>query len=198
MSNQSDDERVSPQYALRPSEIWDDYEQTVPDDQVKSICSTYWSSVDTISVPPSRFAAEFIRYHVKYDSTRPGAVFSGVLWPASEKYREPEGMAYQDLVDAAYASCDNPPLSYSEGRVWEIEELWSGGSDSACVAVTEAGCAGYFENTLTIIEQQGSVMIRTSVKPQGLENELLPMFAHGIQAVVRQRVSKEFENTPFS
>jgi hypothetical protein len=193
MTTQSDDERVSPQYALRPSEIWDDYEQTIPDGQVKGICSTYWSSVDTISVPPSRFAAEFVRYHIEYDATRPGAVFSGVLWPASEKYREPEGMAYQELVDAAYAACDNPPLSYSEGRVWDLEEVWSTGSDSACVAVTEAGCAGYFENTLTLLERQGPVMIRTSVKPQGLEIEMLPVFAFGFHSIVRQRACKEFE-----
>jgi hypothetical protein len=192
MIDQPDDENVSPQYALRPPEIWDDYEQTIPDDQVKGICSTYWSSVDAISVPPSRFAAEFVRYHVDYDATRPGAVFSGVLWPVSKKYREPEGMVYQELVDAAYAAWDNPPLSYSEGRVWEVEELWSVGSDSAGVAVTEAGCAGYFENTLTIIEQQESVMIRTSVKPQGLANELLPVFALGFQSVVRQRVLNQF------
>jgi hypothetical protein len=144
-------------------------------------------------VPPSRFAAEFVRYHVDYDATRPGAVFSGVLWPVSEKYREPEGMVYQELVDAAYTAVNNPPLSYSEGRVWEVEGLWSVGSDSACVAVTEAGCAGYFENTLTILERQGPVMIRTSVKPHGLVNELLPVFAHGFQSVVRHRVLSEFE-----
>jgi hypothetical protein len=191
MTDQSDDETASPKYALRLSDIWDDYEQTIPDNQVKGICSTYWSSVDTISVPPSRFAAEFVRYHVDYDATRPGAVFSGVLWPVSEKYREPEGMVYQELVDAAYTACDNPPLSYSEGRVWEVEELWSVGSDSACVAVTEAGCAGYFENTLTILERQGSGMIRTSVKPYGLDVNLLPVFAHGFQAIVRQRVQNE-------
>jgi hypothetical protein len=193
MNNHSDDERVSPQYALRPSEIWDDYEQTVPDDQVKGICSTYWSSVDTLSVPPSRFAAEFLRYHVTHDATRPGAVFSGVLWPVSEKYREPEGMAYRELVNAAYAACDNPPLSYSEGRVWDVEEVWSVGSESASVAVTEAGCAGYFENTLTILERRGPMMIRTSVKPQGLETDLLPVFAHGFQAIVRHRVLQEFD-----
>jgi hypothetical protein len=196
MTNQSDDEAVSPKYALRPSDIWDDYEQTIPDDEVKGICSTYWSSVDTVSVPPSRFAAEYLRYHVKHDATRPGSVFSGVLWPVSEKYREPEGMVYQELVNAAYAAWDRPPLSYSQGRVWEIEELWSAGSDSACVAVTEAGCAGYFENTLTLLERQGPVMIRTSVKPQGIENELLPVFAFGFQSIVRQRVGKELTNSP--
>lgn len=193
MPDQLDDGDVSPQYVLRPADIWDDYEQTIPDDEVKAICSTYWSSVDTISVPPSRFVAEFIRYHVKYDATRPGAVFSGVMWPVSEKYREPEGMAYQELVDAAYAAYHHPPLSYSEGRVWDVEEVWSTGSDSACVAVTEAGCAGYFESTFTVLERQGPVMIRTSVKPQGLENELLPLFAFGFQSIVRQRVLNEFE-----
>jgi hypothetical protein len=82
MINQPDDENISPKYALQPSEVWNDYEQTVPDHQVKGICSTYWSSVDTLSMPPSRFAAEFIRYHIEYD--------------------------------AAYATCDNPPPSYSE------------------------------------------------------------------------------------
>ncbi|WP_136590964.1 hypothetical protein [Salinigranum halophilum] len=193
MTNHSDDESVSPTYALRPSDIWDDYEQTLPGDEVKGICSTYWSSIDTISVPPSRFAAEFVRYHVDYDATRPGAVFSGVLWPVNEKYREPEGMVYQELVDAAYAACDNPPLSYSEGRVWEVEELWSVGSDSASVAVTEAGCAGYFENTLTILERQGPVMIRTSVKPHGLESGLLLVFAHGFQSIVRNQVWSGFD-----
>jgi hypothetical protein len=193
MSDRVNDERVSPQYALRPTEIWEDYAQTVADDEVKGICSTYWSSVDTISVPPSRFAAEFLGYHVRSDGRRPSAVFSGVLWPASEKYREPEGMVYRELVDAAYAAFDNPPLSYSDGRVREIEELWPVGLDSACVAVTEAGYAGYFESTLTVLERQGPVMIRTSVKPQGLGPELLAVFTHGFQSIVRQRVLNEFD-----
>lgn len=195
MINQPDDKNISPKYALQPSEIWNDYEQTVPDDQVKGICSTYWSSVDTISVPPSRFAAEFVRYYVRNDETRPGAVFSGVLWPMSEKYREPEGMVYQELVDAAYAAYHNPPLSYSEGEVSEIEEVWSAWSDSACVAVTEAGCAGYFENTLTVLERLGPVMIRTSVKPHSIEEGLLPVFTYGFHAVVRHRVQSEFDMT---
>lgn len=193
MTDQSDDESALPQYALRPSDIWAGYEQTVPDDEVKAVCSTYWSSVDTISVPSSRYVAEFLGYHVEYDATRPGAVFSGVLWPVGEKYREPEGMAYRELVDAAYAACDNPPLSYSEGRVWAVEEVWSTCSDSACVAVTEAGCAGYFENTLTVLERQGPVLIRTSVKPQGMKTEMLPVFAFGFQSIVRHRVVNEFD-----
>jgi hypothetical protein len=59
--------------------------------------------------------------------------------------------------------------------------------------VTEAGYAGYFESTLTVLERQGPVMIRTSVKPQGMQPELLAVFAHGFQSIVRQRVLNDFE-----
>lgn len=188
----SETDAVKPKYALRPTEVWDDYEQTIADDPVEGFCSTYWCDSRFVSPPTSRFTAEYLSYHIKSDPVRPGAIFSGVLWPMSEKYREPEGMVYDELVAAARAAQNERLLSYWEGAVRGVEDLHADGEAEA-VCVREAGCMGYFEETLTIMERWGPVVIRTSVKPQGLDPELIPPFVHGFHAVVRQRVSGTFD-----
>jgi hypothetical protein len=182
-----------PRYALQLTDLWDGYEQTVPEEQVARVCSMYWSSTDTISVPPSRLRAEFVRYHLPYDDLRPSAIYSGVLWPASEKYRDPEGKVYDELVEAAWRVYNDPLLSYSRGEIQDIKELRVAGDNAGGIAVTEAGCEGYFESTLTILERQGPVLIRTSVQSHGVNTRVLPIFAHGLQAIVRSRIGTGFD-----
>jgi len=178
----------SPEYTLRPEDVWNDYEPELPEDQLSGFFSTYWCDFDEISLPDDSLTAEFIRYTVPNAQHRPSVLYSGVARPTSAANTSTVTDAFAQIVELAKKSQEEPVISYSQGDITSVESIWTDGDKTECIAVIEAGCAGYFDDTLTLIEQRGEFLIRTSVKPGSESNQMKEMFAHGFQTVVRNRL----------
>jgi hypothetical protein len=178
-----------PEYALRPDDVWNDYELKTPDNQLAGFFSTYWTDLDDISLPENALTAEFVRYAVSRADDRPSAVYSGVARPTARRYGSALNESYDQLVTLAHEAKDTPVISYSQGDISAVETIWTASENTECVAVTEAGCAGYFDNTLTLVERRDKALIRTSIKPGYEVTHMNDVFAHGFQAVVRNRIA---------
>jgi len=180
-------------YALQPDEIWEDYELKTPDNHLAGFFSTYWTDLDEVDISETQLTAEFARYTVSMAEHRPPAVYSGVVQPADDGDPTSIDEAFLQFVELAYDARDTPVISYSQGDITSVDTVWTAGEANACVAVIEAGCAGYFQSHLTLIERHDGVLIRTSIKPGHEQRyKLRDMFAHGFQSVVRNRIC----NTP--
>lgn len=178
------------EFALQPDEIWQDYELKTPDNHLAGFFSTYWTDLEEVDISATQFTAEFTRYTVSMAEHRPSAVYSGVVQPADDGDQTSIDKAFLRFVELADEARDTPVISYSQGDITSVETIWTAGETNACVAVTEAGCAGYTESHLTLIERHDGVLIRTSLRP-GHEQpyKLREMFAHGFQSVVRNRIT---------
>lgn len=177
-------------FALQPDEIWQDYELKTPDNHLAGFFATYWTDLEEVDISATQFTAEFARYTVSMAEHRPSAVYSGVVQPADDGDQTSIDKAFLRFVELADEARDTPVISYSQGDITSVEPIWTAGETNACVAVIEAGCAGYTESHLTLIERHDGVLIRTSLRP-GHEQpyKLREMFAHGFQSVVRNRIT---------
>jgi hypothetical protein len=182
------------EFALQPDEIWQDYELKTPDNHLAGFFSTYWTDLEEVDISATQFTAEFARYTVSMAEHRPSAVYSGVVQPADDGDQTSIDKAFLRFVELADEARDTPVISYSQGDITSVEPIWTAGETNACVAVIEAGCAGYTESHLTLIERHDGVLIRTSLRP-GHEQpyKLREMFAHGFQSVVRNRITPSTE-----
>jgi len=178
------------EFTLQPDEVWEDYELKTPDNHLAGFFSTYWTDLDEIDISETQLTAEFARYTVSMAEHRPSAVYSGVVQPTDDGAPTSIDEAFLQFVELAYEAKDTPVVSYSQGDITSVDTIWTAGETNACVAVIEAGLAGYFDSHLTLIERPDGVLIRTSIKP-GHEQpyKLREMFAHGFQSVVRNRIT---------
>jgi hypothetical protein len=178
------------EFALQPDEVWEDYELKTPDNHLAGFFSTYWTDIEEVNIPATQFTAEFARYTVSMAEHRPSAVYSGVVQTAGDGDQTGIDEAFLQFVELAYDARDTPVISYSQGDITSVDTVWTAGEANGCVAVIEAGCAGYFQSHLTLIERHDGVLIRTSIKPgHDQQYKLRDMFAHGFQSVVRNRIT---------
>lgn len=177
------------EHALQPNEIWEDYELKTPDNHLAGFFSTYWTDLEEVDIPATQFTAEFARYTVSHAKHRPSAVYSGVVQPAEDGDETSIDEAFLRFVELAYDTRDTPVISYSQGDITSVDTIWTAGESNACVAVIEAGCAGYTDSNLTLVERHNGALIRTSIQPgHDQQYKLRDMFAHGFQSVVRNRI----------
>lgn len=179
----------SPEYALRPREIWDAYDMDRPESEFAGFFSTYWAEGEDIDVTGDEVTAEFVRYAITNAQQRPSAVYSGVARPTAPAHTQVIADAFEQLVDLAYEAEDTPVISYSQADISSVETVWTEGPGE-CIAVTEAGLAGYYDSNLTVFEHRDNALLRTSINPGSASTHMKEMFAHGFQAVVRNRLNE--------
>lgn len=178
------------EYALQRHEIWGDYEVKTPDDHLAGFFATYWTDLEEVDIQQSQFTAEFARYAVSSAEHRPSAVYFGVVRPTGDGDKRDIDEAFLQFVELAYDARDTPVISYSQGDISSVDTIWTAGETNACVAVIEAGVAGYTDNNLTLVERHDDALIRTSVQPGHDQRcKLRNVFAHGFQTVVRNRIT---------
>jgi hypothetical protein len=175
--------------ALQPDEVWEDYKQKIAEDHVAGFFSTYWTDLEEVDVPESQYTGEFVRYTVSHAEHRPPSVYSGVVRPANSGDDAAIDEAFLRFIELAYEAKDTPVISYSQGDITSVNTIWTAGESNACVAVIEAGCAGYTDSNFTLVERHDGLLIRTSVQPtRRNQYKLREMFAHGFQGIVRNRL----------
>ena len=178
------------EYALQRDEIWDDYEVKTPDNHLTGFFAAYWTDLEEVNIQQSQFTAEFARYTISSAEHRPSAVYSGVVRSTGDGDETDIDETFLQFVELAYDARDTPVISYSQGDITSFDTIWTAGETNACVAVIEAGVAGYTDSNLTLVERHDGALIRTSIRPgHDQPYERQNMFADRFQTVVRNRIT---------